>query len=65
VFLKGKTKTSDHKQWAESLAKNTQDVVAVVNQIEIVTSSVWDVSTLVSAGFNEQWQNFLRSKSWL
>ncbi|HCX3337748.1 TPA: mechanosensitive ion channel [Legionella pneumophila] len=61
VFLTGKTKTSEHKQWAESLAKNTQDVVAVVNQIEILTSSVWDMSTLLSAGFKEQWQNFLRS----
>jgi small conductance mechanosensitive channel len=60
VFLKGTTKTSEHKQWAESLAKNTQDVVAVVNQIEILTSSVWDVSTLVSTGFKEQWQKFLR-----
>ncbi|HEL9663636.1 TPA: BON domain-containing protein, partial [Legionella pneumophila] len=55
VFLTGKTKTSEHKQWAESLAKNTQDVVAVVNQIEILTSSVWDMSTLLSAGFKEQW----------
>lgn len=61
VFLKGKTKTKEHKTWAESLAKNTQDVVAVVNQIEISASSVWDMGTLVSTGFKEQWQNFLRN----
>ncbi|WP_019216056.1 mechanosensitive ion channel domain-containing protein, partial [Legionella tunisiensis] len=35
--------------------------MAVVNQIEILTSSVWSVSTLVSSGFKEQWQNFLRN----
>jgi small conductance mechanosensitive channel len=61
VFLKGKTKTKEHKTWAESLAKNTQDVVAVVNQIEISASSVLDMGTLVSTGFKEQWQNFLRN----
>lgn len=61
VFINGKTKTSEHKTWAESLAKNTQDVVAVVNQMEIATSSVSDVHTLISSGFKMQWQLFLRS----
>lgn len=61
VFIKGKTKTSEHKKWAESLAKNTQDVVAVVNQMEITTSSVLDVKSLISNGFKDQWQRFLRS----
>lgn len=61
VFLKGKTKTNAYRIWAESLAKKTQDVVAVVNQMEIATSSVWDVHTLVSNRFKEQWQSFLRT----
>lgn len=61
VFIKGKTKTSEHKSWAESLAKKTQDVVAVVNQMEITPSSVADLHILISNGFKEQWQNFLRS----
>ncbi len=61
VFIKGKTKTNEHKIWAESLAKKTQDVVAVVNQMEITTSSISDVHTLISNGFKEQWQIFLRS----
>lgn len=60
VFLKGKTKTSLHKQWAESLAKNIQDVVAVVNQIEIVGVSVWDVQTQLISGFHEQWSSLVR-----
>lgn len=61
VFITGQTKTSEHKTWAESLAKNTQDVVAVVNQMEISTSPVSDVHTLISNGFKEQWQVFLTS----
>lgn len=61
VFITGKTKTSEHKAWADSLAKKTQDVVAVVNQIEITPFSVADLHTLISHGFTEQWQNFLRS----
>ncbi len=36
VFLKGTTEDDDSKQWAEALAKNTEGVVAVVNQIEVV-----------------------------
>ncbi|MDP3559886.1 MAG: mechanosensitive ion channel [Legionellaceae bacterium] len=61
VFLKGNTKTQEHKKWAESLAKHTQDVVAVVNQIEIATSSFWDLNTIVNTGLQETWQRFLRS----
>ena len=60
VFLKGETKTSVHKQWAESLAKNTQDVVAVVNQIEIVGVSVGDVQTQIISGLYEQWSSLVR-----
>jgi len=60
VFLKGKTKSSEHKQWAKSLAENTQDVVAVVNQIEIVGVSVWDVQAQVISGLDEQWSSLVR-----
>ncbi|WP_198333176.1 mechanosensitive ion channel domain-containing protein [Legionella clemsonensis] len=61
VFLKGKTKTKEYKVWAETLAHNTQDVVAVVNQIEIVGPSVWDFQRQLSVGFNEQWKALLRN----
>ncbi|KTD07538.1 mechanosensitive ion channel domain-containing protein [Legionella jamestowniensis] len=61
VFLKGRTKTKEYKTWAETLAHNTQDVVAVVNQIEIVGSSVWDFQKQLSASFKEQWKALIRN----
>lgn len=42
VFLSGQTETADFKKWAGDLARNTQDVVAVVNRIQVVESSVLD-----------------------
>ncbi|WP_133128920.1 BON domain-containing protein [Legionella nagasakiensis] len=41
VFLQGKAKTEAHKKWAENLARNTQGVVAVVNEIKIVGHTSW------------------------
>ena len=42
VFLKGTTESDEAKQWAADLAKNTEGVVAVVNQIEVAPTTVWD-----------------------
>ena len=42
VFLKGTTENDESKQWAGGLAKNTEGVVAVVNQIEVAPTTVWD-----------------------
>jgi small-conductance mechanosensitive channel len=42
VFLKGTTENDESRQWAGDLAKNTEGVVAVVNQIEVVPTTVWD-----------------------
>lgn len=42
VFLKGTTENDESKQWAGNLAKNTVGVVAVVNQIEVAPSTVWN-----------------------
>ncbi len=42
VFLKGTTETDESRQWAGNLARNTEGVVAVVNQIEVVPTTVWD-----------------------
>ncbi|TWT88251.1 Small-conductance mechanosensitive channel [Pseudobythopirellula maris] len=44
VFLGGQTGTSEHKEWATRLARNTQDVVAVVNRIEVDRPSLLDFS---------------------
>jgi small-conductance mechanosensitive channel len=42
VFLKGTAEDDESRQWAGDLAKNTQGVVAVVNQIEVTPTTVWD-----------------------
>ncbi len=42
VFLKGTTENDESKQWAGNLAKNTEGVVAAVNQIEVAPTTVWD-----------------------
>ncbi|MFO7560382.1 MAG: mechanosensitive ion channel family protein [Desulfobacterales bacterium] len=42
VFLKGTTENDESKQWAGDLAKNTEGVVAVVNQIEVAPTTIWD-----------------------
>lgn len=44
VFLKGRVHHEQHKAWAGQLASKTQDVVAVVNHIEVIEPSLWDVS---------------------
>lgn len=42
VFLKGTTEHDESRQWAGDLAKNTEGVVAVVNQIEVTPTTVWN-----------------------
>lgn len=44
VFLSGQTQTPEHKLWAGDLARNTQDVVAVVNRINVAEKPIWDLS---------------------
>jgi len=42
VFLKGTTENDESRRWAGDLARNTEGVVAVVNQIEVAPTTVWD-----------------------
>lgn len=42
VYVKGTTENEEARQWAGELAKNTEGVIAVVNQIEVDPSTVWD-----------------------
>ena len=44
VFLSGRAESDEIKKWAGDLARNTQDVVAVVNRIEVSQPSAWDFS---------------------
>jgi len=56
VFLTGATRSTDYKTWAGNLASNTQDVVAVVNKIELIQPSIWNLKPAISA-----LQDFARS----
>jgi len=47
VFLSGETKNERFKDWAGDLARNTQDVAAVVNKIVVLVPSVWDVHMIL------------------
>ncbi len=42
VFLSGRADSDEIKKWAGDLARNTQDVVAVANRIEVSLPSAWD-----------------------
>ncbi|MEO0531364.1 MAG: mechanosensitive ion channel family protein, partial [Planctomycetota bacterium] len=42
VFLSGEADTDDRKAWAGNLARNTQDVVAVVNNLRVRTPDLFD-----------------------
>ncbi|MDF1816592.1 MAG: mechanosensitive ion channel family protein, partial [Verrucomicrobiales bacterium] len=44
VFLTGQTDSDQRKEWAGKLAGNTENVVAVVNQIEIDPLPFWDMT---------------------
>lgn len=44
VFLGGSTEQEEYRAWAGDLAKKTQAVVAVVNQIRVLERSMWDLS---------------------
>lgn len=54
VFLRGRARGADAKKWAGDLARNTQDVVAVVNQLELTRPAVWNFQPALDA-LNELW----------
>ncbi len=60
VFLNGRTETDELKKWAGDLARNTQDVVAVANRIEVSQPSAWDFSA-AWGGLSGLWRDFIRS----
>ncbi len=59
VFLNGTTNSTELKKWAGDLARNTQDVVAVVNRIEVAQSSPWDLGPAWS-GLRVLWRDAIR-----
>jgi small conductance mechanosensitive channel len=60
VFLSGYASTEELRRWAGDLARNTQDVAAVANAIEIDEPSLWDFSA-ASEGLARLWRDFIRS----
>ncbi len=60
VFLTGQTQTSEFKKWAGDLARNTQDVAAVVNQVELIEPALLDFEPVLT-GLREQSRTILRS----
>lgn len=60
VFLKGRVASAGLKQWAGDLARNTQDVVAVANLMEVAKPSIWDLGPAWH-GLRGLWRDFLRS----
>ena len=43
VTLAGQTSSSEFRQWASEVASKTEDVVAVVNNIEVSPGSIWSL----------------------
>ncbi|ADC61869.1 mechanosensitive ion channel family protein [Allochromatium vinosum] len=60
VFLNGLVESDELKQWAGDLARNTQDVVAVANRLEVPEPSVWDFRQ-ASSGLSALWRDFIRA----
>ncbi len=59
VFLTGRTTDDDYRDWASSLARRTQDVVAVVNNLTVVPPAL-DQHPIRQESV-ELWRGFVRS----
>jgi len=60
VFLSGRADSDELKKWAGDLARNTQDVVAVTNEMEVTEPSAWDFSS-TRIGLSGLWRDVVRS----
>ncbi len=64
VFLNGKVESDELKKWAGDLARNTQDVVAVANGLQVTQQSIWDFSQ-PWGGVMLLWHDFFRALPFL
>ena len=53
VFLRGQAQTDEFKDWASNLANNTQDVAAVVNQLEVIEPALLDFQPITTSLRNQ------------
>ncbi len=60
VFLIGDVESDELKKWAGDLARNTQDVVAVANRMEVAKPSIWDMGPAWK-GLMTLWRDLWRS----
>lgn len=60
VFLQGKVDSIELKKWASELARNTQDVVAVANDMLVVARPIWDFAPAWKS-LSTLWGEFTRS----
>ncbi|MFO7535510.1 MAG: mechanosensitive ion channel family protein [Kiritimatiellia bacterium] len=60
VFLNGRVASDELKKWAGDLSRNTEDVVAVANRMEVAEPSIWDWGPSWQ-GLMGLWRDFLRS----
>ncbi len=60
VFLEGRVESDELKKWAGDLARNTQDVVAVANRLEVPEPSPWDFRQ-ASSGISALWRDLIRA----
>jgi small conductance mechanosensitive channel len=58
VFLDGQASTDALVTWAGDLARNTQDVVAVVNRMTVPAPSIWDFRP-ASRGLETLWRDMI------
>jgi small-conductance mechanosensitive channel len=64
VFLSGTAPTEELKTWASNLARNTQDVVAVANKMEVAQPSALDFAPAWD-GLIGLWRDIIRILPWI
>ncbi|WP_153555944.1 mechanosensitive ion channel family protein [Roseimaritima sediminicola] len=60
VTLTGQADTAEHREWASKVARNTEDVVAVINELALDdTVSLQNTQTTVRESLETLWSDFL------
>jgi len=60
VFLRGRAESEELRRWAGDLARNTQGVAAVANQMSVRELSIWDFSNAYS-GISSLWRDIVHA----
>ena len=61
VTLKGTADTEEHRQWAENVARKTEDVVAVINELELDESlDLEGTHEVVRNSLDSLWTDFIK-----